>query len=124
LERHFNPEKVRGRVLLFTTALDSPSTSATSRARWNNYITPGWFYMILTDKAVGYLAGNMEDATLNYSCGQTVPVVLPNSGAPQSYTLKGGGLGGSDALVAHDGKANPLLISQAEAAGNYTLVDP
>ena len=79
--------------------------------------------MILTDKAVGYLAGNTEDATLNYNCGQMVPVVLPAPRRNQTYTLRGPGLGGADAVVSHDGKANPLLIPQAEAPGNYTLVD-
>src|SRR5262249_9642830 len=69
LERHFNVEKVRGRVLLFTTALDSPSLAVTSKARWNDYLSQSSFFLMLVDKAVGYLAGNLEDTTLNYSCG-------------------------------------------------------
>ena len=123
LERHFNAEKVRGRVLLFTTALDSPSLVVTSKARWNDYLSQSTFFLMLVDKAVGYLAGNLEDTTLNFSCGQTVPVILPDPGQAQNFTLQGPGLAGADALVSHDGKEKSLLITAAEAAGNYTLRD-
>src|SRR5947208_1626027 len=71
VERIFDREKVRGRVLLFTSAMDG-------RPGCNNYLeTVTSFYPVLAQTAVRYLAGDTEEASLNYLYGQSVTVALP-----------------------------------------------
>jgi hypothetical protein len=124
LERAFDRDQTRGRVLLFTTALDDRHVSpgADRKARWNDYLGLTSFYLVLVQETVGYLAGDTEEIDFNFQTGQTVPVPLPLTPRFPRYTLQGPGLTGSEASVPRVDNQNVLKISQAVAPGNYTLV--
>lgn len=77
-------EKVRGRVLLFTTPMDD--RKLTKIRGWNDYLeTP--FFLALANKSVGYLTGDTDAKLLNFQTGQMVPVALPTQPGLVSFTL-------------------------------------
>jgi len=88
----------RGRLLMFTTPMDA-RRDADDRF-WNDYLSSS-FYLVITNNSVRYLAGDTEDTTFNYLCGQsvTVPVPLNIANKISTFVLEGPGISGSDALV-------------------------
>jgi hypothetical protein len=115
LERAFPRKKVRGRVLLFTTPLDG-------RSAWNNYADSlTSFYLVLANKMVGYLAGDAEAINFNFVSGQMVSLALPATPRSTLYSLQGPGLEGSEVILPRPENQSELTVSQAVAAGNYTL---
>jgi hypothetical protein len=121
LERTFDRKKVKGRVLLFTVPLDDQHCAGDRR--WHDYLqalVP--FYVALAKKTVGYLAGDSEDATFNYKCGQSVPVSLPSALRFPTYTIQGPGVNGAEAVVTRTENQNDLLLTRVEMPGNFTLV--
>jgi hypothetical protein len=123
LERRFDRKQVRGRVLLFTTALDDAHLNPDNRnQRWNSYLEQTSFFPVMPQKAVGYLSGETEDANINFLCGQSVPVALPSAVRFPSYTIVGPGLKGQEAIVNRAEKQVELNITQAIQPGNYRVM--
>jgi hypothetical protein len=121
LERRFDRKQVRGRVLLFTTALDDAHMNPDDRSqRWNDYLETS-FFPVMPQKAVGYLSGETEDANINFLCGQSVPVPLASSVRFPSYTIVGPGLKGQEAIVNRADKQVELNMIQAIQPGNYKV---
>ncbi len=124
LERNFDRNKVRGRVLLYTTPLDKRhlvyGDSPGKQRPWNDYLTD-WFYPVLVNETVGYLAGDAEDANLNHLSGQTVRVSLPAASHSPTYNLEGPGLSTSESTVVRLEGQSELALRQAVTPGNYRL---
>jgi hypothetical protein len=104
-----------GRVLMFTTPLDGRQDP-----RWNNYLDAlTSFYVVLTHLCTSYLAGDAEAVQLNFTSGQTVPVVpLPLAPRFPTYTLRGPSL--MDSVPAQEG-LNVLRLPKAVVPGQYVL---
>jgi hypothetical protein len=119
LERNFDRKQIRGRVVLFTTPLDRRHLEG--KEPWNDYLKR-WFYLALVNKTLGYLAGDAEQAILNFRSGQTVSVplsALPNN---PTYTLHGPpGLDAAQTVLARPENRAELSITQAVAPGNYQV---
>jgi hypothetical protein len=130
LESRFDRQKGPGRVLLFTTPLDG------RQLPWNNYLEAlNSFYLVLAKVAVGYLAGNVQEADLNHLLtGQTlkqgVRVPLPLTPRFANYILSQAekppapdGTGAPFlALVPRPADENQLHITQAVEPGTYSLL--
>jgi len=122
LESRFDRKQIRGRVLLFTTALDLAEMHPEDHSKqWNDYLETS-FFPVMPQRAVGYLAGDTEDANVNFLCGQSVPVVLAANVRFPSYTIIGPGLKGQEAIVNRAEKQVELNITQAIQPGNYKLL--
>jgi hypothetical protein len=122
LERRFDRKQVRGRVLLFTSPLDDAQVNHEDyRKRSNDYLDTS-FYLVLAQRAVGYLAGETDDANVNFLCGQSVPVSLAASVRFPSYTIVGPGVRGQEAIVNRPDKEDELNIPQAVQPGNFKLM--
>jgi hypothetical protein len=139
LERPFKgPDgKARGKVMLFTSPLDGrriPVTrpdGATRPEPANNFLQSS-FFVVLTNRAVSYLAGDFEDTPMNFRTGPEVMLPLPPAPRFPSYTLEGPGVTGSDTLITADQKkdakgkptgevADDLRVRATGAAGNFTV---
>jgi hypothetical protein len=107
----------KGRVLLFTTALDGHKVRNLDA---NNYLS-SWFGMALMINATGYLAGDAETPNFNFICGQTVTVPVPTS-PTLVYRLFGPDAAGVNVPRAKG--ENELRITQAVQPGNYAVFDP
>ncbi len=115
LERVFDRKKVRGRVLLFTTAMDG-------RSDWNNYLDSlTSFYLVLANKTATYLAGDAEEVNFSYVSGQLVSLTLPATPRSTLYSLEGPGLEGTEVILPRPENRGELTVGQAVAPGNYTL---
>jgi hypothetical protein len=122
IERRFDRKQVRGRVLLFTTAMDDAHMNPPDRGqRWNDYLEGTSFFPVMPQKAVGYLSGETEDANINLPCGQSVPVALASSVRFPSYTIFGPGLKGQEQIINRADKQVELNIIQAVQPGNYKV---
>jgi hypothetical protein len=107
----------RGHVLLFTTALDG------RRPLWNNYLTSS-FYLVLANKAVGYLAGDLEERSLNLQIGEVVTIDATAAAHQPIYILQGPGLSGAEASVPRAVGQDRLLIQTMNMSpGNFQLLD-
>ncbi|HEV2950055.1 MAG TPA: VWA domain-containing protein [Gemmataceae bacterium] len=122
LERRFDRKQVRGRVLLFTMPLDDSAVSYQGKRKPANDFLETSFYLVLAQRAVGYLAGDTEEANVNFLCGQSVPVALAANVRFPSYTIVGPGLKGQEAIVNRAEKQVELNINQAIQPGNYKLL--
>jgi hypothetical protein len=118
VERRFGAQGRGGRVVLFTTRLESGQ-----EPRWNNYMdSPTSFCVVLPWLATSYLAGDAEAVRLNFVSGQGAPEVrLPLAARAQTYTLQGPGILETVTAAEH---ANVLLLKEATAPGNYVVEDP
>ncbi|GIW78899.1 MAG: hypothetical protein KatS3mg105_0706 [Gemmatales bacterium] len=117
LERRFDRQKIRGRLVMLTTALDSRPP------RWNDYMESiTSFYPVLAHLVMDYLAGNAAARSFNFYCGQSVVIPLPNEPRFSRYTLKGPGLEGTDALLPRTENQDALIVTRAKAPGNYTVL--
>ncbi|MBL8794046.1 MAG: BatA domain-containing protein [Planctomycetia bacterium] len=121
LERKFDRQQVRGKVLLLTTTFDGRRLDAKSEFQWNDYLSSA-FYVSLAKKVVGYLTGDLEDANLNHLCGPPLRLPLPPAGRFPRYVLQGPGLAGQAGLIARKDGQNDLTLHQATQAGNYLLI--
>lgn len=110
----------KGRVLLFTTALDGSRLGPDQR--WNNYWHESSFGVVLANLTVGYLAGDAEPETHNYTAGEIVPVRVPAAPFSPLYTLVGPGLPATGVAIPGTQGENRLRIHQAVTPGNYTLL--
>jgi hypothetical protein len=120
IERTFDPKaKVRGRVLLYTTAMDRRHLDI--KQPWNDYLTSS-FYMVFVHITMDYLAGSTESATFNYPSGQTINVLLPTTPRSPTYALEGPGLSATERLVPRADGQGELTLAQAVTPGNYKLV--
>lgn len=116
LEGVYNQEKVRGRLLLFTTSFDA------REPRWNNYLEAiTSFYPVLAQLAMRYLTGDAEEADFSHLCGQLVSVRLPTEPRYPTYTLDGPGLSPNESIVIRPENRADVLLRQAIMPGNYTL---
>jgi hypothetical protein len=125
LERMFDAQAVRGRVLLFTVPLDDLHVEGgpDRSARWVDYLeTEPPFYFPLLKLAVGYLAGDAIEENFNFQCGQSVPVLLPNPPRFPTYTIQAPG--GQNFVVARPEEVQELNITKANQRGNYTVLSP
>ncbi|HEX4588939.1 MAG TPA: BatA and WFA domain-containing protein, partial [Gemmataceae bacterium] len=108
----------RGKVLLFTTPMDNRQDAAGHAA--NNFNVE-WFYFVLVNETVKYLAGEAEDAVLNYPAGPVVTIPLPPDGRAPTYTLGGPGLTGADTQIQRADSAGELRLTQPQQPGNYVV---
>jgi hypothetical protein len=108
----------RGKVLLFTTAFDGRQNAAGEPA--NDYAST-WFYQVLVNETLRYLAGEGQDANFNHQCGQTVVVPLPPAPRFPTYTLQGPELRGADTTVNRAEDAGELRLTQPRVPGHYTV---
>jgi hypothetical protein len=108
----------QGRVLLYTTGLDGRKDN--DNWYWNNYMASS-FLMVLADKSMAYLVGDLDRPSLNRICGENVMIAVPSLKA-ESFHLQGPGVTGAASIVPRPEK-NEVLLRQAVAAGNYTLFD-
>jgi hypothetical protein len=118
LERAPEGAAGRGKVLLFTTAFDDRRNATNDPA--NDYATT-WFYQVLVNEALRYLAGEGLDANFNHLCGQTVVVPLPPAPRYPTYTLQGPELRGADTTVNRAEDAGELRLTQPRHPGHYTV---
>lgn len=128
LERQFDArEKIRGRVLLLTVPMDDRHDGrADLPGRWQNFLAvePS-FYNVLVKQAVGYLAGDDREETLNFQCGQTVTIPVPATPRLPQYVVQGPGLaGGAESTVSRQEGENEIRIPQATQRGNFTVFGP
>ncbi|MCI0376285.1 MAG: VWA domain-containing protein [Gemmataceae bacterium] len=112
LERKLVSDKGRpGKVLLFTTPLDSRAPL------WNHYLRNS-FYLTLVGLCTNYLAGATDEPQLNFPCGHEPDLALPLAARFPSFTLHG-----PDTLeqIPVGEKPNILRLKQLAAPGNYSL---
>lgn len=107
----------RGKILLLTTKMDGDTT-------WNNYMTMNSFFYALATRTSGYLAGDTEETNLNFHAGQLVTVPLPGKERFSTYTLRGPGITGTQAILARREDQGALEIPQAVTPGTYHVIDP
>jgi hypothetical protein len=119
LDRQFDRKQFRGRVLLFTTPMDASHLH--TPLPWNDYLT-SWFYLVLANETMAYLAGDAEEVNYQYLSGQPVTVPLPATARSATYSLKGPGLSATEAIVARADGQTEVNLPQAVTPGNYTLV--
>lgn len=100
-----------GRVLLFTTTMDARTPE------WNNYLESlTSIYVVLTGLATRYLAGELEEANLNFQCGRDVPTVkLPLSARFPDYIVRG------PVFERTAGTEGTLRLEKADKPGNYVV---
>lgn len=108
----------RGKVVLFTTAFDDRRDKNDLAA--TDYAST-WFYQVLVNESLRYLAGEGQDANFNHLCGQTVVVPLPPAPRYPTYTLQGPGLAGADTTVNRAEDASELRLTQPRLPGHYTV---
>ena len=119
VERTLAESGGRGRVLLFTTPMDNRLDALGHPA--NNWNSASWYYFVLVNEAVKYLAGEAEDAVLNYTAGPPVTIPLPLAPRFPSYTLAGPGLTGADTHIERAESAGELRLTQPQQPGHYVL---
>ena len=125
----------RGKVLLFTTRLDTRREQVFPKPHgelpWQNY----WFNsfgLVLVDKSCRYLAGDSVALDWNFVCGETIALPLTTEGPEVSYVLTGPGQppqGLPLSVPPARGAATPptrkaervLSISRALQPGNYAV---
>ncbi len=106
----------KGKVMLFTTPLD-----LVHLMKWTNY-TDSSFPLVLIDRVCRYLGGEVTVPRMNFRCGEMVQVQVPSPIEPP-YTVSGPGLAGAERNLKTPAEAGPLVIPQAQAAGNYVVLD-
>jgi hypothetical protein len=117
-------------VLLFTTPMDDSreSSSRNESLHWNDYAATS-FHMLLSNFALQYMIGNVEDAVFNYTSGQTVMVKWPLDAATRSktYYLRGPDVADSDVVQTRNDADSFLRLTpqKLRSAGNYEVIsDP
>ncbi|MFI4983333.1 MAG: hypothetical protein ACHQIO_23520, partial [Nevskiales bacterium] len=114
----------KGRVVLFTTPLDLRPIDPGNRQSppWTNYWPPSSFGLVLIDRVCRYLGGEVTMPLMNFRCGDSVQVNVPGVIEPP-YTVNGPGLAGAERNLKTPLDGGPIPIPQAQAAGNYVVLD-
>jgi hypothetical protein len=119
------PTKMRGRVLLLTTRMDTPLLN--EKKKWNDYwdFENSWCVVFPT-LVIRYLAGDVADANFNFETGQVLTVPLPKGGVPRGtkVVIDGPGIVLSEALIEVGDKQTELRLSppRTDQPGNFQLV--
>jgi hypothetical protein len=113
----------KGKVVLFTTPLDLRLIDPGNRnsGQWTNYWESS-FGLVLIDRVCRYLGGEVSIPTMNFRCGDTVQVNVPAPVEPP-YTVNGPGLAGAERNLKAPLEGGLLAVPQAQAAGNYLVLD-
>ena len=122
LETAFDPARVHGHVVLFTTPFDQAhlAPGPTGRGHWTNYLQNS-FGLVLGQRVMAYLAGDASSPHFDYSCGQVVTLPLPPSPRFPTYVLKGPGIGASGSPIKRSEHESQLTIRDAAQPGNYEV---
>jgi hypothetical protein len=122
LETVFDPARMHGRVVLFTTPFDKKhlAPGPTGRSQWTNYLQNS-FGLVLGQRVMAYLAGDATSLPLNYGCGQVVTLPLPPSPRFPTYVLKGPGIATSGLPIKRSEHESQLTIRDVSQAGNYEV---
>jgi Aerotolerance regulator N-terminal len=122
LETVFDPARVHGHVVMFTTPFDKDhlSPGPTGKSQWTNYLQNS-FGLVLGQRVMAYLAGDASSPHLDYSCGQVVTLPLPPSPRFPTYVLKGPGIATSGIPVKRSEHESQLTIRDASQPGNYEV---
>jgi hypothetical protein len=112
-------QRDRGRVLLFTTPLNGREMEP--NRNWNNYWTvDSLFGLVLVDKSISYLAGELSQPELNYHCGQPITLPAPPSLAPP-FALEGPDLTPPERRIPSPDNSPTLAITQTLGPGNFDV---
>ncbi|HEX4590138.1 MAG TPA: hypothetical protein VH120_09445, partial [Gemmataceae bacterium] len=103
---------------MFTTPMDGRKDAAQHPA--NNF-NANWFYFAFVNEAVKYLAGEAEDAMLNFPAGPAVTIPLPPDARSATYTIAGPGLTGADTQIQRAESAGELRLTQPRQPGQYVV---
>jgi hypothetical protein len=122
-----DPKKIKGRVILLTTRMDTPTDDASN---WHDYwVTEGstWF-SVFPYLVVRYLAGDTADANFNFQTGLRFSVPLPKEGVPKGMKvlIKGPDILLTDALIEVGEKQTELQLGPPRTSqpGNFELSVP
>jgi hypothetical protein len=120
----------RGRVLVFTTPMDGrlEAVGGAKFATWNDYPATS-FHLVLTNLALRFLLGDVEDQVFNYVSGQSILVKWPLDAATRSktYYLYGPDVADADVVLTRNEKESFLRLKpeKLRSAGNYEVIsDP
>src|SRR5262249_35057902 len=92
------------------------------KARWNSYLKNS-FYLVFTNIAFGYLAGDADKGDFLHTSGQPVSVLLPATSRVPTYALSGPGISAAEAVIPRRESQNELLLTQAATPGNFALTE-
>ena len=114
----------KGRVLLLTTRMDTPTGERD--ADWNDYweLTLNSWIVVFPNLLVKYLAGDTADANFNHRTGQTITVPLPRAGGAKREDIAiDGPFTGEDPIIKPAEKQTELKIGPPRTlvAGNFVL---
>jgi hypothetical protein len=119
-ETIFDRKSIKGRVLLYSTAVDDRGLGRDGTTlRWNDYLQSS-FYPVLVNLLIGYLAGDSEQRNFNYQSGQAVQV--PRPAINSAYALQGPGLTAPQPMLARSDSQDQFEITQALVPGNFKVV--
>jgi hypothetical protein len=107
-----------GKVLLFTTPMDGRQDAA---GHASNNFNVEWFQFVLVNECMKYMAGEAEDAELNFAAGPVVTIPLPPGARLATYSVSGPGLTGADTQVQRAESAGEIRLAQARQPGNYAI---
>lgn len=113
----------RGRVLLLTTAMETPTENG---PKWNNYweFETSWI-VVFPNLLMRYLCGDPSDANFNYLTGQPVAVPLPKGDIKKGSKLRfeGRGISGRDAeMELGEGQSEVRLpVDRTAIPGHFTV---
>jgi hypothetical protein len=107
-----------GKVLVFTTPMDGRQDAA---GHGSNNFNVEWFQYVLVNECVKYVAGEAEDAVLNFVAGPVVTLPLPPGARLPAYSVAGPGLTGADSQAQREETAGELRLSQVRQPGNYVV---
>jgi hypothetical protein len=122
LETAFDPARMHGHVVLFTTPFDKEhlSPGPLGQGPWTNYLQNS-FGLVLGQRVMAYLAGEASLPPLNYSCGQVVTLPLPPSPRFTTYVLKGAGIATSGLPIKRSEHESQLTIRDVNQPGSYEV---
>ncbi len=114
IEREFNRNEVRGRVLLLTSPVYAPRDEGD---KWNGFV-PSWLVVALPYATTRYLLDAVEEPQ-NFELRDVVRLRLPSGPGFRNYTVSGpaGGIGAVEA------GQRELSVHEARVPGNYTVSD-
>jgi hypothetical protein len=117
VERVSDPQEVRGRVVLFTTAMSRHDDAGGKK--WNNYFDSNWLGLALPYVTTRHVLGAREERT-NYLLRESVRFWLPRDPGFSAYVLTGP----DEARGEIKPGALQVVIDEARQPGNYTAADP
>lgn len=112
----------KGRVVLFTTPLDIRYVDDRLGIQWNTLWDSSSFGLVLIDRTCRYLAGEIGVPLLNFPCGQAPHLTLLAPPEPP-LSVNGPALAGAERNLKLPGEDGTLVVAQAQAPGNYQVLD-